>query len=63
MDVQATTQTRDYGVLQQRRGITHGAVLVIGTGVDRMVKNDPYLCKITTIFCVDDMIVLLLLTK
>ena len=53
MDVQPTTQA-NYGVLQPRKGITHGAV-VIGTGVDRMVYNNPYLF--------DDMIVLLLLTK
>ena len=35
MDVQPTTQA-NYGVLQPRKGITHGAV-VIGTGVDIIV--------------------------
>ena len=38
MDVQSMTQRRDHGVPQTRKRITHGAMM-IGTGVDKNVKN------------------------
>ena len=38
MDVQIMTQARDHGVLQTRKRITHGAMM-IGTGVDKICKK------------------------
>ena len=47
MDVQNMTQAREHGVLQTRRRITHGA-MIIGTGVDKICKKN--LCLLENYF-------------